>query len=127
MRDVPRILEGGGAGRLASSPSLSPSSCLVASRYWYSEPVSAERSHSHSQSRPLIWPPSSSPSVRDPVKVRPYWFIPWGSLNAVRKYVSSPTTSTGLYLGRIGIYKVDYKLKNKEIRVRRRIIRVSDV
>jgi hypothetical protein len=65
--------------------------------------------------------------VRDPVKVRPYWFVPWGSLNAVRKYVSSPTTSTGLYLGRIGIYKVDYKLKNKEIRVRRRIIRVSDV
>jgi hypothetical protein len=57
--------------------------------------------------------------VRDPVKVRPYWFVPWGSLNAVRKYVSSPTTSTGLYLGRIGIYKVDYKLKNKEIRVRR--------
>jgi hypothetical protein len=66
-------------------------------------------------------------TVRDPVKVHPYWFVPWGSLNAVRKYVSSQATSKGLYLSRIGIYKVIYKVKNKGIRVRRRILRVSGV
>jgi hypothetical protein len=48
-------------------------------------------------------------------------------LNAVHKYVSSPTTRKGVYLSRIGIYKVVYKEKNKGIRVRRQTIRVSGV
>jgi hypothetical protein len=52
--------------------------------------------------------------VRDPVKVRPYWFVPWGSLNAVRKYVSSPTTNRESYLSTIGIYKVVTRQRIKE-------------
>jgi hypothetical protein len=51
----------------------------------------------------------------------------WGSLNTVCKYVSSPTTRNKVYLSRISIYKVVDKAKNKGIRVRRRIIRVSGV
>jgi hypothetical protein len=51
----------------------------------------------------------------------------WGSLNAVRKYVSSPTTSKELYLDRIGILQGSYKAKNIGIKVRRRIIRVSGI
>jgi hypothetical protein len=51
----------------------------------------------------------------------------WGSLNAVRKYVSSPTTRKGVYLSRISIYKIVYRAKNKEIRVRRQIIRVLGI
>jgi hypothetical protein len=43
----------------------------------------------------------------------------WGSLNAVRKYVSSPTTRKGVYLDRTSMYKVVYKVKNRRILVRR--------
>jgi hypothetical protein len=51
----------------------------------------------------------------------------WGLLNAVHKYVSSPTTRKVVYLSRRDIYNVVYKAKNKGIRVRRQTTRVSGV
>jgi hypothetical protein len=50
--------------------------------------------------------------VRDQLKYVPTESF-WSLLNAVRKYISSPTTRKGVYLSRISMFRVVYKVKNK--------------